>query len=363
MKDNESLEHVSSFCFYAAIAFGIFSGIIMIIFRRPILTLLGADAETMPYALPYFTWFAAGAPFVLLSFIHSNLLRAEGLSKDSMMASASGSVVNIVLDPILIFGFNMGAAGAAIATILGFCFTDLYSLIVVLRKSNVLSVDYKKWKISADHASQIFTIGFTAALANITQSFCLILTNHSLLTYGNDKIAVMGIVQKVSMIVMLVIVGFSFGGAPFIGYTYGSRNKPRLKKLLWFILKFLCLTALVLSAILILLAPYVIKLFLKEEVLINTGVLMLRTQVMGIVFMAVVQFLTVYFQAIGKALPALILALSRQGIIFALVLAVLVPIAGYMGIILAQFFAEIISAAIALILLFINKSAFTEEKA
>ena len=202
--DRENLHRVSSFCFYAAIAFGVVSGALMLLFPGPILRLLGADADTAQYAAPYYTWFAIGAPAMVLTFIHTNLLRAEGKSRQSMLASVGGSVVNIILDPILIFGCRLGAAGAAIATVLGYIFTDLYCICVVLRTSRFLSIDPRKWRIRRGFVGQIFGIGTSAALSNITSSFCLILTNQCLLPYGSDKIAAMGIVQKVSMVVMLV---------------------------------------------------------------------------------------------------------------------------------------------------------------
>lgn len=349
-KDKDNLRRVSSFCFYAAIVFGLVSGALMLLLRIPILHLLGADAETITYALPYYTFFAAGAPFVTLSFIHINLLRSEGMAKESMIATVSGSVINIILDPILIFKLNMGAAGAALATIVGYVLTDSYCLFVVLKKSKVLFVDARNWKISRDHARQIFSIGFSAALSNITSSVCMILTNQQLLKYGNDKIAAMGIVQKVSMIIMLVIVGFSFGGAPLIGYTYGAKNKERMKALLGFVVKFLCTTAFVMSVVMVVLAPYVMRVFMEDPALVSTGVLMLRTQVMGMTLMAVVLFFTIFFQATGKALPSLVLALSRQGVVFVIVLFAAVAIGGYYGVILTQFIADIISAAIAFVL-------------
>lgn len=353
--DRENQHRVSSFCFYVAIVFGIAAGAVMLLLRTPILKLLGADAETLSFALPYFTWFAAGAPLVTLSFIHSNLLRSEGMAKESMIATVSGSVVNIILDPLLIFTFGLGAAGAAIATVIGYTCTDLYGLYIVKKKSSALSVDFRDCRVSAAHVSQIFAIGTSAALSNITQSICLILTNQNLLVYGNDKIAVMGIVQKVAMIVMLVIVGFAFGGAPLIGYTYGSRNHERMKKLMKFILTFLCSIAAALSLVMVAAAPAVIRIFLSDAELLPIGCTMLRAQVMGMVFVAVILFITIYFQATGKAVPALIMALSRQGVVFAAVLFILVKIAGYNGVVYAQFTADLFSALLGIVLILRNR--------
>ena len=222
---------------------------------------------------------------------------------------------------------------------------------MVLRTSHFLSIDPRKWRICRAFVGQIFGIGTSAALSNITSSFCLVLTNQHLLPYGSDKIAAMGIVQKVSMVVMLVIVGFSFGGAPLVGFYYGSGDKEKLRQLLSFVLKFLCALALVMSAAMILLAPAAIRLFLQDEALVRTGVLMLRLQVVGMVLMAVVLFTTIIFQATGKTLPAMVLSLSRQGVVFLVVLLAATYLAGYHGILMTQVISDLISAGIALGLL------------
>lgn len=347
----EDLLRVSSFCFYIAIVFGAVFGALMLLLRTPLLALLGADADTIAYAMPYYTVMAIGAPMVVLNFIHTNLLRAEGMSTQSMIASVGGSVTNIIFDPILIFGLKMGAMGAAIATVMGYIFTNLYCLAVVLKKSNVLSVNPSLWKISKENVQQIFGVGTAAALSNIMSSFCMVLTNNKLLSYGSSEIAAMGICQKVSMIVMLVITGFSFGGAPLIGFYYGKKDSAQLKKLLKFIAKFLGGISLGLSVLLILAAPAAIRLFLEDDSLVKTGTLMLRAQLTGMVFMAAVLVIQIIFQSAGKSLPALILSVSRQGVVFAAVLFIGMALAGYYGIVFAQPVADMASAVFAFALL------------
>lgn len=351
----DSLHRVSSFCFYIAIVFGAVFGALMLLLRTPLLKLLGADEGTMQYALPYYTVMALGAPMVVLNFIHTNLLRAEGMSTQSMIASIGGSVVNIIFDPILIFGLKMGATGAAIATVMGYIFTNLYCLAVVLRKSQVLSVNPSLMKISADQVQQIFGVGTAAALSNIMSSFCMVLTNQNLLRYGSNEIAAMGICQKVSMIVMLVITGFSFGGAPLIGFYYGKKDSAQLKKLLAFIVKFLGSVSVGMSVVLIAAAPFAIRLFLQDAALVSTGVLMLRAQLAGMTFMAAVLIVQIIFQSTGKSTPALLLSVSRQGVIFAAVLFIGMAAAGYYGIVFAQPISDFVSAVLAFVLL---KKAF-----
>lgn len=348
--DIKNLHKVSSYCFYVSILMGIVAGAIMIIFRDPCVRLLGSDSDSHKYALEYFTWMAAGAPLVVLSFIHSNLLRAEGMSTHSMISTVSGSVVNIILDPILIFNLNLGASGAAIATLCGYVFTNLYCLLIVFTKSKALSVNPHKCHVSRDFAIQIFGVGTSAALSNVTQSVCVILTNQFLKSYGTQTIAAMGIAQKVNMIVMLIIVGFSFGGAPLVGYYYGANQKERLGKLLRFVLKFLCITAVVLSSIMVIMAPVILKGFITDGDMLKTAAFMLRTQVVSMVLMAVILFIQIIFQATGKSIPALILSLSRQGVIFVLVLVIARQLLGYNGILFSQAISDVISVAIALLL-------------
>lgn len=348
--DTKNLHKVSSFCFYASILMGAVIGVIMLIFRKGFVNLLGADNNSFEYALEYFTWMAAGSPLVVLSFIHSNLLRAEGMSTQSMISTVSGSIVNIILDHILIFNLNLGASGAAIATLCGYVFTNLYCLIIVFTKSKALSVNPKICHISSEFISQIFGVGTSAALSNVTQSVCVILMNQFLKDYGTDAVAAMGIAQKVNMIVMLIIVGFSFGGAPLVGYYYGANKKNKLKKLLSFVLKFLCSTAIVLSALMIILAPIILKGFIKEPDMLKTAAFMLRSQVVSMVLMAIILFIQIIFQATGKSGPALVLSLSRQGVIFVIVIFIARALLGFNGILFSQAISDVVSVAIALLL-------------
>lgn len=147
-KDEEGVRRVSSFCFYVTIFLGIIISAIMLIFRIPILYLIGANEETFIHASNYFIYLVIGSPIIMLSFIHSNLLRSEGMSKESMIGTVLGALVNIALDPLFIFTFNLGAMGAAIATVIGYLCTDIYFIFVILKKSRILSVNLKKNKNS-----------------------------------------------------------------------------------------------------------------------------------------------------------------------------------------------------------------------
>ncbi len=212
--DGESVRRVSAFCFYLSLLVGLVIGALMLLLRVPMLDLLGASENTFSHAEAYYQVIVAGAPLVILSFIHSNLMRSEGMSTLSMVCTVAGSLLNIVLDPIFISGLGWGARGAALAPVLGYARTDVLCLLFVMKKSAVLSVDVRASHVDRNEAGQIFSVGFAAALTNIASSVCVVFMNQFLrpLPNGDDKIAALGIVMKITMIVMLILVGFSFSG-------------------------------------------------------------------------------------------------------------------------------------------------------
>ena len=346
-QDSQGVQRVSSFCFYGTLLTGVVVAAVMLLARNPLVWLLGASEETFAYASAYYVWLAAGAPIIMASFIHSNLLRAEGMSRESMAGTILGALVNIVLDPIFISTLEMGAAGAAIATVIGYLVSDVVCASAVIQKSRVLSVDVRRVVVPARHVGQILSIGIPAAVVNVMQSASAVLVNQFLLPYGNDKIAAMGIVLKVSMIALLLLTGFAFGGQPLFGYYYGAEDKKRFAALLRFCLLFISVSALILTAGICLAAPVLMRVFMDNDGIIQDGSVMLRWQVISMVFVGFVLLMSILFQSTGKAAAAFVLSISRQGVIFAAALIVARQLMGYTGILAAQAVADVVTAVIA----------------
>ena len=349
-RDWESSRRISSFCFWVSILTGIVIAVPLLLLCRPMLGLLGASGQTFESAKAYYLVIVGGAPLVILSFIHSNLIRSEGMSTLSMIGSVAGSLLNIVLDPIFISGLGWGAFGAALATVLGYTLTDLLCLFFVLKKSSCLSVDPRKCRVRREECGQVFSVGFTAALTNIASSVCIVFMNQFLLSYGDEKIAALGIVMRITMIVMLILVGFSFGGVPLFGFLYGSREWEKLRQLLRFCTVFLCGLAAAESLAVFLLAEPLMGIFIQDAGIIRDGAVMMRWQIAGMVFCAIVLLYTCLFQATGKPVPALIMSLSRQGILFIAVFLAATAIAQYNGFLVAPLIADVLSAGLALVL-------------
>lgn len=345
-------KRLSVFCFYGAILCGIVITALMLLFRHPILGLLGADTDTYTYASQYYTWLVLGAPFIIVALTPSNLLRTEGFAKASMIGTILGSVVNIILDPIFISVLGFGAAGAAIATVIGNICSDIFFVWFLLTRSKRLSVSPSGFWFYIHKAEllQIFAIGIPASITNLMQSLGMALTNRSLLPFGNDRVAAMGIVMKVNMIAVLILVGFAFGGQPLIGYNYGAKNRRRLKEILSFAYKFECALGLLLTIILSLAAHSMIQIFMKDTTIVSLGVPMLRMQLLGMVFVSIVLVTTCTFQSAGMARNAFLLSISRQGVIFAIVLAIASHTIGYQGILLSQAISDLLTAVLAIAL-------------
>ena len=348
--DETGVRRVSAFCFYVALLTGAVLAILSMAFRGPLLRLIGADARTAPFASEYFSVLAVCAPIVVASFIHSNLLRCEGLASAAVAGTMGGTILNIILDPILISVAGWGARGAAIATVIGYAASDIFLLFVLRRKSRYMSVAPRDAKVSGEELRGILAVGLTAAIANLTSSLSLVVMNKYLAAYGSVRVAAMGIALKVNMVAQLLLVGFSFGGVPLFGFLWGAGDRARLKKLTGFCLGFLCALASLLSAVLILAAPRLLAGFMDLSEVVAEGAVMLRWQAAGNVFAAVVLLLTCLFQAAGRAGPALIMSLSRQGVVFVAVLAAATALAGYQGLLVSQALADFLSALLGLLL-------------
>ena len=231
---------------------------------------------------------------------------------------------------------------------LGNVATDILLIYFVKTKSHKLTVSPKQIRIEAVTLGGILAIGIPASITNIMQSFGITLTNRYLVQYGTDKVASMGIAMKVNMIVVLVMVGFAFGAQPLLGYNYGAKNTKRLKEILRFDLLVEIGFSVVVAATLALLAPQMVNLFMHDTAIIESGSLMLRCMLISTPLIGVVLVFTTLFQAEGKAVPALLLSVSRQGVIFAICLISLSAVLGYHGVICAQATADVLTALLAI---------------
>lgn len=342
-KAHQASAHLSSFCFYAAIAFSLVLTVLMLVFERPILGMLGVTAATYQYAAGFYRMMALGSTFIIVSLVPGNIIRTEGLATKSMIATLTGTLLAIVLDPIFLFVLDWGAAGVGLANVLGYAVNTTMLVYFMVKDCQILSLSPKLWRVSWADVRTILNIGIPASLTNFMQSFGVMLLNNYLALYGAVAVAAMGIVLKIYMVVMLIMVGFAFGAQPLIGYNYGAANKARFRAIVRFDFMVEVVYALICAVILMIFAPQLVALFMAKPAIVTMGTKMLRLLLATAPFIGAILVFTTLFQSIGKASGALIMAVTRQGIVFAIVIVILARLFGFQGVIMAQPVADVVT--------------------
>lgn len=344
-RDYQQSARVSSFCFYIAIALSLVLTALMLVFEDPILGWLGTTSATRPYIADFYRVLVLGSTFIIVSLVPGNIIRTEGLANFSMIATLSGTVLTIILDPLFLFVFHWGASGVAFANVLGYV-VNTSLLVIFMRRAKALSLAPKLAHVSRPAFKAVVAVGIPASLTNLAQSFGMMILNSYLAAYGAQAVAAMGIVQKVYMVVMMVMVGFAFGAQPLVGYNYGAKNWPRLRAILRYDLKIEAGYALICAIILMIFAPQLIRLFMTQPAIVSMGTVMLRAMLITTPLVGFILVFTTVFQSIGAAMSALIMALSRQAVLLGLAIVILAQFFGLSGIIWAQPVADVLTCAI-----------------
>lgn len=317
----------------------------------PILRLFGASDTILPYSIDYARYLVIGSPLVMLKMAFNNLLRAEGSAKASMVALITGAVLNIILDPIFIFVFNMGIAGAAIATIIGQSVAVGYQLWYYLSKRSYLTLSIKKnFKPSLEIYREILVIGIPVFATQSLNSFAMAMINHAAMPYGDAVVASIGIVKRVMSLGMFAVFGFAQGFQPVAGYNYGARRFDRLWEAIRFSVSTVTGFTFIASIAFFFLAPTVISWFAVDPEVISIGSRALRAYSIPFPMLG---FQLVYFslfQALGKAVPAALLSLSRQGLLLIPLVIILPRLIGVSGVLFAQPLADGLTVMVTAIL-------------
>lgn len=350
-KKDEEAGGVSAFCLYASFLTGLVFLAVLLLFKEPILALLGAGGSTLPHARDYYTYIALGVPFIILSMIPNNQLRSEGLASLGMWGAAAGSVANMILDPLFIFSLNMGAAGAALATSLSNLLSCCLYLWMIRKKCRVVTMDFRRARIPGAAVRGVLAIGVPASVTNIMYSLSMAVTNRCLEPYGSEALAAMGIAMRINMLSLMTIIGFAFGGQPLFGYCFGAGDRTRFRKTLRFAFLLEFGLGLCFAALLFFLAPALLRFFMEDQKVVENGVQMLRFMQISSVLVGVTLVVTCVCQAVGHAPGALILSLSRQGILFLAAIAALTSLMGFTGILLAQPAADLLTGLLSAVIL------------
>lgn len=309
---------------------------VFLIWINPILTLFGATDLLRPLALEYGVIIGIGLPFMMISAAINSMIRADGSPKYAMFSMVIGAIINVVLDPLLIFVFHMGVQGAAIATVIGQVASFIVS-VVYMPKFKTVHPNAAAFRLNGKTCGNIVTFGLSSFITQFAITIVMALTNNLLAQYGAASVygseiplTATGIVMKVNQIMIAILLGIATGAQPIIGFNYGAKNYKRVKKALEIAL----IASEVVSIVAFLIFQFapmsVVSLFGSEEGLYNEfAVMAFRIFLLLCPLTGFQTVAAVYLQAVGKPVKSAILSLARQ-IIFFVPAALILPI--FMGV-------------------------------
>ena len=284
-----------------------------------IIWLLGSTETIYPFALDYAKYIILGCPVMILAFTMNNLLRWQGKASLSVIGLGTGGLLNIVLDPLFIFGFNLGISGAAIATLLSQCVSmSILASFFIFKKSD-LRVSLACVSRSPKTYAAILKQGMPSFFRQGLMSVSTMAVNWNARVFGDAAVAALAIVTKVFSFVQSVTIGFGQGFQPVLGYNYGAGRLDRVKRAVVFSVRTCTIILTVAGVIGFIFSSQIITLFRDDPLVIDIGTRAFRYQCFTMPLGAVLTFANMFFQSLGKSVRATILAICRQGVIIPVV--------------------------------------------
>ncbi len=350
-KKYQVAETVISIAVFSSIFIGLFYVIIVEFNIVSLLHAFGAKENLLQMAIDYGKYIIIGSLFIMPSMTLTNILRAEGSPKFGMIGMLVGSFLNIILDPILMFGLDMGIKGASIATAVSQLISLSLLLSFYIRKKTVLHLDLKKFRLDISIYKEIFKIGIPTFIKQLLISVSMGLLNKAAVLYGGDfLLSAMGITIKITGIPMYFILGTGQGVQPVVGYNFGAGNIERVKKTALFGIKMSVFGAVFSALLFFPFARVIMSFFSENEKVINYGIEIIKVTSIAIIFMGVSNTINALFLALGKGKVSMFLATARQGTMYIPFILIMPIIMGYKGVIYAQLIADILTFIISIII-------------
>ena len=345
--DVSGAESMAATGFFSALIGGTVIMIGGLLFLEPLALALGSSKTILPYAVDYLRWILIGAPYMTASLVLNNQLRFQGNAIYAMIGLVSGAVINIALDPLLIFTFDLGVSGAAIATIV----SQLVSFVILfigIFRSNAIDIRIRNFKPTVDRYKIIINGGSPSLFRQGLNSVATICLNVAARAYGDYAIAGMSIVTRIMQFANSCLIGFGQGFQPVCGFNYGAKKFDRVREGFWFCVKLSTAVLLVLAAACFAFAPTIVSLFQDDPGVIEVGRIALRLQCITFPLAGWIVMSNMMSQTIGKAIPASFLAMARQGLFFIPAVLILPHCLGILGVELSQAVADAITIAVAI---------------
>ena len=348
-KDIQSARELASTGFFLAFALGILLMVLGLIFLDPLSHLLGSTETIFPYTRDYLRFILLGAPYMTAQLVLNNQLRFQGNAFYAMIGITSGGVLNVILDPIFIFVFDLGISGAAIATILS-QFVSFCLLLVGLRVSKCIPIHLRNVRLTIPRLREIVGGGLPSLFRQGLGSVATTTLNIAANPYGDAAIAAMSVVSRIMMFANSALIGFGQGFQPVCGFNYGADKYDRVKEAFWFCVKVSTAVLLGLAVLGGFLSGHLIWIFRNDPDVIQIGTTALRFQCVTFALNGWIIMNNMMMQTMGKTVPATILAASRQGLFFIPALLILPQFLGLTGIQCAQAVSDVFTFALTTLL-------------
>lgn len=342
----EDASVMASTGFAMALICGVCIMLFGLIFIEPLAVLLGSTETVLPYAIEYLRFILIGAPFMTASFVINNQLRFQGNAFYGMIGVVSGAVINIVLDPLFIFVFDMGVGGAALATSLS-QMLSLMLLFVCNHLSGGIQIKLSRVRISFYYFLEIIKGGLPSLCRQGLASIATMLLNNAAGIYGDAAIAGMSIVTRIVMFANSALIGFGQGFQPVCGFNYGAKLYGRVRQGFWFCVKYSTLFLILISAAMWISAPGLAAIFRKDQEVIEVAADALRWQVVFFPLNAWIVTSNMMMQSIGKTVRASLVAMARQGLFFIPLILILPRVFGLAGVEVCQAAADVFAFILA----------------
>jgi len=347
-QNTQAARETASTAFYTTLFIGLLFVLLGNLFLSQILILFGATETIMDRSMVYGRIIISGSLFQILNMCMNNLLRSEGASRYSSIALMTGGILNILLDPLFMFVFRMGLAGAALATVTAQMVSTIYLLTFFVARRGILRIRLRDFTPRLKVYGSIMAIGLPTFARQVLSSVAIGMFNHAAAVFGDAAVAAMGIILRILSLVMMVLFGIGQGLQPLAGFNFGARQYDRVitstgKAILWS-----SVFAGFMSVIFVLFARPAIGLFSADPEVLRIGVPAFRLMASTLVFVGSQVCFSTLYQAIGKGAQAGVLALARQGIFFIPLILTLPRLFQLPGVLVSQPLADFLAFVLTL---------------
>lgn len=348
--DQDTAERFVSTAFFTAFLTGVVVGGTGLLVLPGLVDFLGATETIRPHAMNYARFILIAAPFMMCSFVMNNLLRFQGMAIYGMVGITSGGVLNMILDPLLINGLGMGIAGAGLATAISQTVSFSILLFMCNSRQAVISIRFRNFRPSRKLYGKMLYNGMPSMGRQGIASVSTIVLNNIANPYGDAAISALSIVTRYTLFINSSIIGFGQGFQPVVSFNYGAGRFSRIRAAYKFCVRVALIILLVLAGVSFLGAPWIVRFFIKDEEVIRLGTLALRLQMATMPLWSFYTMNNMLTQSIGYGGRATIIACARQGLCLIPVLMVLPALFGINGLLASQPTADILSVILSLLI-------------